>query len=390
MKKQIQTQLEKVQLTPSLKVKMPENVYNKIKYACTKIPSVEWSGVLFYTVEGSIKEPEKMVLVLQDILPMQKGVSSYTEYTFDERVIEFITKEGREDWKMGHIHSHNNMGVFFSGTDCSELHDNAPQHNFYLSLIVNNKMEFTAKVGYIATSKNSGFEAKDENGEIYEVLNSGDEKKLMVHNCTIDVEKPLLVIDKEFTDGIEYIIEKAKPKTYSYPGSTGYIPSWKQTYNKKGKKSKKGKSKTYAPPSIIPTFYQNKTITPIESDINNMTKFNTIIEEFAMYVINNGNYSDEFNDVADIIMTMYIPYDLTPYALASTIISKYNLMYNKYFDKVLSKESPTTFIKITDALIDEIELCGKMEMNPVIEEYLKVLAESLKNMLTKILKDGLN
>ena len=61
-----------------------------------------------------------------------------------EELDSLILKLGEEDfdvrsqWKVGHIHSHNVMRVFFSGTDMDELHDNAPSHNFYVSLIVNN------------------------------------------------------------------------------------------------------------------------------------------------------------------------------------------------------------------------------------------------------------
>ena len=59
--------------------------------------------------------------------------------------------------------------VFFSGTDWSELEDNASNHNYYLSLIVNNFMDFCAKVCFIAEAKNEtfNFEAKDEQGKRY-------------------------------------------------------------------------------------------------------------------------------------------------------------------------------------------------------------------------------
>ena len=38
---------------------MPLSILNKIKYLCKTIPNVEWSGVLFYSLKGSIKKPEK-------------------------------------------------------------------------------------------------------------------------------------------------------------------------------------------------------------------------------------------------------------------------------------------------------------------------------------------
>lgn len=90
---------------------MPEKVFNQIQYLCQQIAKVEWSGILFYKTEGSIQDPETYKIILEDILPLHKGTSTYTEYTFDERVIEYMEEnEHLEECKMGHIHSHNTMG----------------------------------------------------------------------------------------------------------------------------------------------------------------------------------------------------------------------------------------------------------------------------------------
>lgn len=104
--------------------------------------STEWSGVLIYSVvEGDVDKPSELVLLAEKLLPMDVGTSGYTEYEFSPDSPHF------DEWcdaleagkKIGHIHTHHNMGTFFSGTDMSELHDNAPNHNFYLSLIVDYK-----------------------------------------------------------------------------------------------------------------------------------------------------------------------------------------------------------------------------------------------------------
>ena len=85
---------------------------NQIKWLCKHIAKVEWSGVLFYSVVGSIKDPENMQITIEDILPMNKGTQAYTEYSFDERVLNhMMDTPGADDWKMGHIHSHNTMNV---------------------------------------------------------------------------------------------------------------------------------------------------------------------------------------------------------------------------------------------------------------------------------------
>jgi len=69
---------------------MPQKVLNQIKWLCKEIPKVEWSGILFYTIEGSIKDPKNLVVHLQDILPMKKGTATYTEYELDDSVVEYM------------------------------------------------------------------------------------------------------------------------------------------------------------------------------------------------------------------------------------------------------------------------------------------------------------
>lgn len=90
---------------------MSERILNQVQYLCQQIAKVEWSGVLFYSVTGSIKKPEDMVLTIEDILPMNKGNQTYTEYNLDERVIDYMmdNETMEKGWKMGHIHSHNTM-----------------------------------------------------------------------------------------------------------------------------------------------------------------------------------------------------------------------------------------------------------------------------------------
>ncbi len=81
-------------------------------------------------------------MFLEDI-----GNPVYTEFVNSPEFFEFMmNRPDLMEQSSGLIHSHNNMGVFFSGTDSDELYSNSVNHNHYLSLIVNNKLEATAKV----------------------------------------------------------------------------------------------------------------------------------------------------------------------------------------------------------------------------------------------------
>ena len=65
---------------------------------------------------------------------------------FNIGVIDYMMDKGYEDCFIGMIHSHCNTSVFFSGPDNQELDQNAKAHPIYLSVITNNKGEYTAKM----------------------------------------------------------------------------------------------------------------------------------------------------------------------------------------------------------------------------------------------------
>lgn len=82
---------------------MPDSILNQIKFLCRSIPKEEWSGILFYTVDGSITHPESFEIELKDILPLDKGSGSFTSYDLDDRLIDYMMDNpDAQDWKIGH------------------------------------------------------------------------------------------------------------------------------------------------------------------------------------------------------------------------------------------------------------------------------------------------
>lgn len=82
-----------------------EEVMKKIDYLCSKVGNLEWSGILFYTTEGSIKDISTLKIFLKDILPMDRGTSVSTGFEYDERYTDFIMRDvERLDWRHGIIH----------------------------------------------------------------------------------------------------------------------------------------------------------------------------------------------------------------------------------------------------------------------------------------------
>lgn len=130
---------------------------NKIITSLDNISKIEWSAVLFYTehlddnLEGHL---EAFDMFLMDI-----GNTGATDYLFTEEVSTYMMENDyhlpEAKTRIGLIHSHHTMGVFFSSTDKDELVDNSEAHDYYLSLIVNNKREAIAKVVVKGTSEHS-------------------------------------------------------------------------------------------------------------------------------------------------------------------------------------------------------------------------------------------
>jgi proteasome lid subunit RPN8/RPN11 len=130
----------------SYKMIIPANVEKKIRHLCNKISQVEWSGTLFYTVEGTY-EDNNLVITCVDIFPMDIGSSTYTEFDMSPDVISYMTEHPELlDCQLGLIHSHNQMATFFSGTDLNTLKQEGKDRNHFVSLIVNNAGTYTAAI----------------------------------------------------------------------------------------------------------------------------------------------------------------------------------------------------------------------------------------------------
>lgn len=371
-------ELDRVQLTDTkLNLVMPEKVYNQIQYLCREIAKVEWSGILFYKVEGSIQDPKNFKIILEDILPLNKGTQAYTEYSFDERVIDHMEEnEHLEECKMGHIHSHNTMGVFFSGTDWSELEDNVGIHNYYLSLIVNNFMDFCAKVCFIAEAPptNFAFTAKNENGENYLYGESAYtvKPKMVVYDCEITCPVSSISVQQSFTKKVTSIIEKAAKALTPIKNNSGTNSSvgFQQDRN-------------FANTDWDKKNFQNSRV----GKISFADEIEDSIDEFAMFVINTGNPIQEFGTMEDLIK-YYEVYKLKPSMLASNVISTYNKSYRTYYSLYESElDDAVMFDKALSEVILELEheaMTCKYNIDYMLEPCIEILKKLLKDYRKEI------
>lgn len=131
------------------------DVYNKVKTLCTEIPSNEWSGFIFYTYEGNLFEEVTCKVI--DLILLDIDSPTYTEFDpgKDERFMDYAIDKGylgNDNIKIGLMHSHQSMSVFFSGTDESTLIEHGLNFDMFLSVIVNNRLEVESKLAFTIDS----------------------------------------------------------------------------------------------------------------------------------------------------------------------------------------------------------------------------------------------
>lgn len=145
------TKKEKLRLVKNastFKLIIPQEVEAKIRHLCNRVHDVEWSGTLFYKVEGSLDEGS-LIATCMDIFVMDIGTGGYTEYSEAPDVISYMCEHPElleEGVFEGLVHSHNHMATFFSGTDTDTLIEEGTNANHFLSLIVNNAGKYTAGI----------------------------------------------------------------------------------------------------------------------------------------------------------------------------------------------------------------------------------------------------
>lgn len=204
--------------TYNYKLVIPAEVERKIRFACQKVWSTEWSGTLFFTHEGSF-ENNDLVIKCVDIYIMDIGTQAYTEFDMNPDVIAYMCDNPELlDCQMGLIHSHNNMSTFFSGTDTATLKEEGRDRNNFVSLIVNNAGTYTAAITRRVKSK----EVKESVS--YEFFGDGEkhDTKEYVSNAD-EIEWFYLKIEKE-------------GENYSFPDMAARLEGIRQAKAERAKK----------------------------------------------------------------------------------------------------------------------------------------------------------
>lgn len=92
-----------VQYKDSYKLIVTKDFQKKVKTIGSRWPNNEWSGTLFYTVEGSF-EDNNLVIIAKDFYLQDKGVSTFTEFTNDPTLVSYMIDNDLLDCHQGLVH----------------------------------------------------------------------------------------------------------------------------------------------------------------------------------------------------------------------------------------------------------------------------------------------
>lgn len=224
--------LELVHQLNTFNMTIPQEVERKIRLLCREIHNVEWSGILFYKIEGNF-EDNSLNIICVDIFQMDEGSSGYTEFNMSPDVMGYMVDHPElleEGIYQGLIHSHNNMATFFSGTDTSTLQSEGADTNHFVSLIVNNAGEYTAgitrkvKVKQVVKEEYSYPTWNDNNVSSNREF-VVEKEYLQWFNLKINIEGAVNSFENEMLERIREIRRKktTRPSSIPFPNAN-YIP----------------------------------------------------------------------------------------------------------------------------------------------------------------------
>lgn len=327
------------------------------RYLGSVFPEREWSGVIFYTFE--LDDNLEGELELIDFLLMDIGSKGFTEYHFDSSVSDIMMEkeyvqgyEGKPV-KLGHLHSHNSMKVFFSGVDEDELCDNSPNHDYYLSVIVNNAMDIIARTVYKPVVVNPTIEIFGKSIQVKEPINIST-KTFLYNDVIINKEKIEYPFDINYINNRIKEVDKPKKQTFSLfnTGTSNSLPAVKDNSIFKSRIVELSKTLSKRnlgiPTKAIPYFCKS-IITGIK--VNNDMVLSELLNKFSYLGVSECVSILEVN--FNIFSNVYFPNKDSVSIITSAFIQIRNTIEQSKLEK--KEELVVMYTEIFDDLLENIE-----------------------------------
>lgn len=278
---------------------------------CKKYPNVEWSGLCLHEKIGDVFNEQ---IIVHGVYLMDIGTATATDFK-GSADIAVLTEEYPEIAEMifakGYrilqckVHSHNNMSSFFSQgsgvSDQQDLEDNSKTQDLYVSIVVNNKMEFFAKACRWVKTENSERTVQVLHDNKYRPftykVNAGIEK--IVQECTVNV-------DMQHPEWFNKRLTEVKPApvvkpsynyNYNIPASVG---GWKTNYWEEPVVTEVDTQDYTFEDEMSFVFGLPKNVNPKEFLKTNKIDQNVMLENFSTY--NRKEESEFFEQLAEWVM----------------------------------------------------------------------------------------
>lgn len=207
------------------KIIINEEAQEIIDMLHTHVGSTEWCGVMFYDkTKGNISKMKDLEFEVKFLYPMDIGSAVHTSHEFDGDLMNaYDIKPELMESSIGAIHTHHSMDTFFSTTDTDDLEKNAISFNYYISLIVNFKGKYNAKIAFPTKSiVKRANKIKNENGKYVTIGTETEETNIIVGD--------LEVINKARDIPSNWIIERVAE--LKKPKHTLNDNKWGQSWNR--------------------------------------------------------------------------------------------------------------------------------------------------------------
>lgn len=308
--------------TASVNLSISPMLESKIDYLCKASPNLEWSGLLVYRVDKSDFSHDQhisMDITAFDVIPMDQGSGTYTEFEFNKRkldnsgyadaMIDYFNDHIDyidQNILVGGIHSHNVMQSFFSCTDISELTENCKSYNFYLSLIVNNAGDRVAKIAFstdITTKTLDSIYCRDEFGDkkhVYNTTKAETSSGKLVFDVTV-FDNPMATepVPDEFKKSFEEIIKDCEERRRKKSEAILFSPHKTRT-NRVSGNQKQTSANDFV--KVYPCDFDAIDTLSLIRRIDNVKFFSDCEKQFLIYLLNKYTYqpfsADDYFDTA--------------------------------------------------------------------------------------------
>lgn len=355
----------------SFDLTISEGLEKKIRYLLNRFPNTEYSGTVFYTVEGSFKDKNLKInaidFFLQDI-----GSATYTMFEQSPDLVAYMCDNPEllnEGVYQGLMHSHHTMGAFFSGTDYATLKEEGNERSHFLSLIVDTKGTYeaciTRKVAKKATVSGIS-ESYTFNGEkVVEKYNRAIDNTVLEY-YVLKIHRPA-TCNPELDCRIEELLKKKNEVKVScdYTG-----PLWNNAY--------------YPQKNISKTVMQGEKEKSYAIDVTNIKADDSVIQWLtAQLIAGDITYSENAN-LEELYKTMNKRFDnrfscMEFFKAWASSIVEYIVYYNEpeeilASNKDLDKVDDDALASLTaQKIIEKLQDIESAKDNEYINCYINLL-----------------